>query len=244
MNELLLIAVAFALGGILKGATGAGAPIIAVPVLASLYGVPFAVAVFIFPNFITNSLQIHQFREHLKNPRFALLFGGAGFVGGAIGTIMLASLSPDTLKLLVGLVVVLYIVFRMFRPDWALSHAAAQWLVTPLGVIAGILQGATGVSAPVTITFLNAMRLERSVFVPTISIFFLSLAMVQLPLLMWFGIMDGRMMLYSLAACLPLVAAMPVGAYLVRHISKTTFDRTILILLAILAVKLLWEVLG
>ena len=50
MENLLPIAIAFAMGGILKGATGAGAPIIAIPVLALLYNVQFAVAVFIIPS--------------------------------------------------------------------------------------------------------------------------------------------------------------------------------------------------
>ena len=40
---LFAIALALALGGILKGATGAGMPVIAVPVIASIYGVQLAV---------------------------------------------------------------------------------------------------------------------------------------------------------------------------------------------------------
>ena len=47
--EFLIIFVAFAFGGILKGATGAGAPIIVVPLLAMYNGVVFAVTVFVIP---------------------------------------------------------------------------------------------------------------------------------------------------------------------------------------------------
>ena len=46
---LILVCVAFVLGGILKGATGAGAPFLAVPLMAILIDVPFAVAVFLAP---------------------------------------------------------------------------------------------------------------------------------------------------------------------------------------------------
>ncbi|WP_346909097.1 hypothetical protein [uncultured Roseibium sp.] len=42
------------LGGLLKGATGAGAPVIGVPVLAALTDVQFAVAVFVTSNLLTN----------------------------------------------------------------------------------------------------------------------------------------------------------------------------------------------
>jgi uncharacterized membrane protein YfcA len=51
-ENLALIALALALGGILKGATGAGAPHLAVPVLVVLRDVQFAVAVFVMPNII------------------------------------------------------------------------------------------------------------------------------------------------------------------------------------------------
>ena len=54
---IALAALAFACGGILKGAIGAGAPVIAVPILALLYDVPLAVALFTLPNLLSNSWQ-------------------------------------------------------------------------------------------------------------------------------------------------------------------------------------------
>ena len=41
---------AFALGGTLKGATGAGAPIITIPVIAAFYDVRIAVIIMVIPN--------------------------------------------------------------------------------------------------------------------------------------------------------------------------------------------------
>ena len=42
----LLAFAGIAAGGFLKGATGAGAPVVGVPVLAIVFGVPMAVAIF------------------------------------------------------------------------------------------------------------------------------------------------------------------------------------------------------
>ena len=41
-----------------------------------------------------------------------------------------------------------------------------------MGVGGGILQGSAGLSAPISITFLNSMKLERNQFIPTISVYF------------------------------------------------------------------------
>ena len=71
---LLLATVAFLLGGTLKGAIGAGSPIIAVPILSMLYGVPFAVSVFVLPNLVSNLWQGWQFRKNLLSLKFVLIF--------------------------------------------------------------------------------------------------------------------------------------------------------------------------
>ena len=50
------------------------------------------------------------------------------------------------------------------------------------------------------------------------------------------------LVLLSAAAILPLVAAMPLGNYLARFIAKETFDRLILVLLALIALRLVLSV--
>jgi hypothetical protein len=70
--------------------------------------------------------------------------------------------------------------------------------------------GGSGLSAPVSITFLNAIRLECKQFMVTISLFFAALGFVQLPLQIHFGIMTGERFIYSTLALVPLLAFMPV----------------------------------
>ena len=92
LESTLLIAIAFAVGGILKGATGAGAPIVAVPVLALIYNVQTAVALFIVPNIVTNLIQLFQYRRSDKRLKFSRTFA-----------------------------VLVYISFRLAHPQWQLD---------------------------------------------------------------------------------------------------------------------------
>ena len=110
----------------------------------------------------------------------------------------------------------------------------------PAIIFGGIMQGAGGVSAPVSVTFLNAMRLERLEFIATIAVFFAMMSLVQFPTLWSLGIMTPERAALGLAAALPLFGAMPLGAWLARHISREVFDRIILALLAIIACRLLY----
>lgn len=240
IESLLFIAMAFAIGGILKGATGAGAPVVAVPVLAIIYNVQIAVALFVVPNIVTNLIQLFQYRNSDKKKKFSREFAIAGFLGAGLGTVLLALLSSDNLMLTVALVVLVYVSFRLARPQWQLDMSWASRLAVPMGALGGVLQGAAGISAPISITFLNAIRLERAQFIATISLFFFVVGFIQLPLQIWYGIMTWERFVQSCVAVLPLTAFMPVGAMIGKRLSPVVFDRIILVLLTLLSARLIW----
>lgn len=242
--EVALAGLALALGGTLKGATGAGAPVLAVPVMAMFFGVELAVVIFVVPNFLTNVWQGWHYRAHRTSPRFTWGLALSGCVGVAIGSWLLATVAPRYLLLAVAVMVSVYVAFRLARPHWKLDETWAQRLLWPAGFTGGTLQGATGVSAPVSVTFLNAVGLSRPAFIGTIAVFFATLSAVQIPLLYWLGLMDGPRLLLGLAAVVPLIAFMPFGNWLAQRVSRQTFDRVILALLAVIALRLFWQALA
>ena len=239
--EIFLIGIAFALGGILKGATGAGAPIIAIPILAIHNDVQFAIAVFAVPSLVPNLIQGWAFRTHHLGLNFVVSFALSGAAGAFFGTLFLANIASDVLLRTVAIAVLVYVGFRFLRPDWRLTLKRASAMSVPVGLISGVLQGISGVAAPVCVTFLNAMLLERSQFIATISVFFTALAAVQIPALVFFNLLTIERFWLSCIALIPLLAFMPVGAYLARRISKPHFDRIVQVLLTAIALRLIFE---
>ncbi|WP_425050428.1 sulfite exporter TauE/SafE family protein [Psychromarinibacter sp. S121] len=244
VGEFALIFVALALGGLLKGAVGAGAPVVAVPVLALFFDVKLAVAVMVIPNLFSNLWQGWQYRKSRLPRPFTLGLALSGAIGAGTGSVILALVPSNLLLLAVAVTVLFYIAFRLARPDWGLSYPAALRVVWPAGFVAGNLQGATGISAPVSISFLNAMRLDRLAFLATISVFFALMSVVQIPVLWAYGLMDWQLVAYGVAAIVPLLAFMPVGNYIARFVPAKLFDRIILALLALIAVRMIWKALG
>ncbi|NHF74342.1 sulfite exporter TauE/SafE family protein [Paracoccus xiamenensis] len=242
MTEAILVAMlAFLLGGILKGAIGAGTPVIVIPLMSIYFDVPFAVAVFALPALVSNLWQGWSFRRHLSDRSFVLRLVVAAGIGALLGTLLLAALPSHWLSITVGLLALFYVGFRMAKPDWALNYAFARSLAVPAGLLAGILQGAAGISAPISVTYLHAMQLPRERFIPTISALFAAMALIQLPSLIGVGIMSWQILWLSLLACVPLFLGMPIGAALVRRFGAKAFDRTIMVLLLVIAVMLIAE---
>jgi len=237
-------ALGLVVGGILKGATGAGAPLLAVPLLVIFYDVQTAIAALTVPSLLANLWQAWLYRAAQSPFVFVAALAGAAAVGAVAGSILLVTLPAGILLASVGAAVFVYIGFRLSRPQWVMGPRMASILVAPAGFVGGILQGAVGISAPVSLTFLNAMRMERAQFIATVSVFFAAMSAVQIPALVGVGVMTAERAVMSLAACIPLFGAMPLGAFLARHISRETFDKLMLVILAVVATRLLVEALA
>ena len=236
--DLILAACGIALGGFLKGATGAGAPVVGVPILALAFGVPKAVAIFSVLNLLSNSWQAWTYRSALGRARFVATFAIAGAFGAAAGSVLLASLPTDALMGGLAGVVFLYVGLRLARPDWKIDRARGEAIAAPAGFVGGLMQGAGGISAPVSVTYLNAMRLERSEFVATISVFFFTMSTLQIPSLVALGVLTWERAGLALLAAIPLFGAMPLGEAAAKRVSKATFDKMILLLLVVVALRL------
>lgn len=241
--SILLAILAIALGGVMKGAIGAGMPIIAAPALTMLFNVQTAVAVLVVPNLLSNIWQAWHFRAQAMPMRFLVLFAGGGMLGVIVGTYLLSILPQEILQLLVAIAVLAYIALRLARPNWALQKPLAQSLSGPAGIMGGFLQGATGISAPASITFLNAMKLPRETFIATISIFFVAMSATQMVSLWQVGLMSLDTLTWGFAALGLVFLSMPLGNWLGRRASPRVFDRTMLAILAAIAAKILFEAL-
>ncbi len=227
------------LGGILKGATGAGVPVVAVPVMVLFVELPVAISVIAVVNLVTNSTQGWRYRGQHPDRRFSVIFASSVGLGTVFGTIVLASAPPSALLLTLAAVVLVYIAFRLSSPNWVLGRDRGRQLAGPLGTLGGILQGATGISAPVTLTFLNALALTRTEFIATVTAAFTAMALPQVITLWLYGFLDLERFLLGLSASFVVFAGMPVGAFLARRFGDRIFDRVILALLAAISVRLI-----
>lgn len=238
-SAIALAILGIILGGILKGATGAGAPVIGVPMLALAFDVPTAVVLFSIPNLFSNIWQVWAFRAHRLQPSFTWVFALAGLAGTVVGTFLLVGLPPRILTYFIASVVFCYVAFRLLHPKWQLGLGAATKMAAPVGAVAGVLQGAIGISAPVSISFLNAMGLERPVFIATVAAFFVAMAAVQIPMVVGFGLMTVELAAVGLGAVVLIFAAIPLGSALGRRLPKKAFDWLMLILLTGIAIRML-----
>jgi len=246
---LIIILAGLFLGAVLKGATGAGLPIIAIPTIAiptiaiptiaAFYDVRVAVVRLVIPNFITNAWQIIMYREHDLTNNFATHFALAGIVGAGFGTLLLASLPLLLLNIVIAVVVIIYIIIRIRQPTFKLPMAVMHKWKWIAGLGAGVLQGAVGLSSPITITFLHTGSFPRLTFIYVASLFFAGMSIIQVPMQLALGLMTSELAILSMLTLIPIALGLPLGARIGKKLSPKLFDQLILILLAAVAIKML-----
>lgn len=240
VETMLIAALALAAGGFAKGATGMGLPLIALPVLVPLLGLQHAVSLMTLPLIFTNAWQVWRFRGELRAPALAFMprFLAGCVVGIVIGTAALTMLPERLLVTGTGTILLAYIALRLFRPHLTLGPAGAKRYAVPAGISGGILQGATGISAPIGVTFIHSMSLLREAHLFAVSAMFMVYAVAQLFALWGAQIMRLEWLLHGVMALVPILAFMPAGQAFSSRLSRKAFDRLILVFLAVAGLKM------
>lgn len=236
---MAMVFTAIAFGSLLKGITGLGLPVVALPVLSYFLGLPHAIGVLAIPILITNLHQTVQTRTAWREVRFLWPGLPGGIVGLLVGVWFLTIMSPERLSLGIGIMLMIYISLKVFSPSFAFSQQAAYRLSPLAGFLGGFAQGATGLCAAVIVPFIQSINISRTAIIFTISTVFLIFSMVQLSALAYAGLLELHYIFEGFLAMLPVVIFMPFGNWLGKKISRAVFDRVFLVILGVIAIGLI-----
>jgi uncharacterized protein len=237
----LVIFAALAAGAVVKGATGMGLPLVALPALTAAFGLTHAIGLMVVPVLVSNAWQVWRLWRSRTDPALGfmplyLVGVGVGVVGG---TWLLKTLPERWLLVGLGLILVGYVAIRVARPTIRIGADLARRAGLPVGTVAGLLNGATGISAPVGVTFIHWMGLERDAHVLAVSAMFFVMGAVQLPAMFAAQLMQPVWLAEGALALIPIFLFMPLGRAIAMRMSREAFDRLVLVFLGIIGVKML-----
>lgn len=240
LQSIAMMSFAIGAGAFVKGVAGAGLPVIAVPVLSVFFGVPTSIAIMVIPVLLTNAWQMVEYRKARGEAQFLPWMLVAAVPGILVGTWLLAELPERQLSIGLGGIVICYIVLQLLHPSFNISGTLGRRLAPVTGFLSGALQGSTGISAPISVTFLHSLRLSREAYIFSLSALFLIFSSTQIPTLTYAGFLNRQVLLEGLLAIIPALAMLPVGSFVGRRIRREVFNKIILLVLATIAVKLLF----
>ncbi|BAN01492.1 sulfite exporter TauE/SafE family protein [Ilumatobacter coccineus] len=236
-TELAIVLAAVVVGSTVKAITGMGLPLISIPIAALFVDLDDAVVTIALANMLANGVLAVREREHLPETRDLPILAVAGVGGAIVGAIAFIRLPDEPLVIMLIVATVAYIVNFFARPDFRIEPARSKRFAPIAGGVAGIFQGAIGISGPIVGSWIHSYRLSRGAHIVSVTSLFLVSGSAQFAVLVASGELSGRVA-PSLLACIPVLAAIPLGTRIRDRVSSAGFDRAIIAMLCVSIVAL------
>lgn len=238
-ETLIIVVLALSAGSLAKGATGFGLPVVAMPIMAAFMDVDKAVVIMTLPGVASNLwlLKAH-WHERTHVPGLAS-FVALGPIGVIVGTWLLVSVSRSALSLVLAGWIIVYLLNLWANPHFRMSATVSRAVAPLIGFVAGLFQGTTGVSGPLVVTYAHALGLKKEPYVFTIVALFSIFTVIQLVVVEAYGLFTVERLVAGLAATAITLLVLPLGMRLGRRLDMRAFNRLIVGLLLLVAIKLL-----
>ncbi len=170
-----------------------------------------------------------------------------GAVPGIVaGWLTFGSVSPDLLRLLIGLIAVGFVAFQIARASgWVRVPASPPQVSTGYGwgAAAGFTSTLSHAGGPPAAMFLLGRRLDKTAYQATTVIVFWWVNLVKFPGYLALGMFTGASALANLLLAPVAVAGVLLGARLHQAIPEALFFRITYVLLTLTGGRLVWEAL-
>lgn len=241
VESLIIIFLALAAGSFVKGISGLGLPLTAIPVMAGYMDVDQAVAIMVLPGVFMNFWLLWTYRDHAVPIASLPLATLVGVLSVAVGAWVLSSTPEFYLLLFLCLWLGLYLL-RVLVKLWVDLPVANNRVTQFVSVAAaGLVQGSVGMAGPILAPYVHSLGLKQPQYVFVVSIYFQIFAITQLVSFLWLGLINTERAFQSLLACIPIIIFLPVAVWLSRYVSDRAFNGLIVVLLVVIEGRLIWK---
>jgi uncharacterized membrane protein YfcA len=225
LMQMLVIAGAFIVAGIAKGAIGMGMPPIAIGLMSFAVPLESAIAIMVVPTMVTNIWQAIYgggFRPLMR--RFGTMAATAMIGILAVGY-LLSDLGSSSTSGWVGVLLVLYslIALTPYRPR--VPRRAEPWANPLIGLASGAVAGSTGVAAVPFLPYMQSLDMDRHELVQALGIMFVFITGMLAVSLALHGAYHLTNSVAGIAAIAPTMVGVWLGQHARRRLSAETFRR-------------------
>lgn len=222
-GTIALIAVTFALAGLVKGTIGLGLPTVAIGLLGLVMPPAEAAALLVIPSVVTNAWQLAAGPSirALVRRLWPLLLGIALGTASAAGTLA----ASRSTSIAMGAALAGYGALGLLRLPLHVPPRLERWLGFPIGLANGALTAVTGTFVLPSVPYLQAIDLPREDLIQALGLSFSVSTVALAAALAHAGAFTGGTLGASALALVPALIGMQVGTWLRPRVPPETFRR-------------------
>ncbi len=234
------LAGALIVGGIVKGVTGIGLPIVTMAISLNFLPAQTVLALLVMPIVATNFYQAASMGNPMAPLRrfWILIVFLAGFLW--LGALLVTKLSAAGLFGTLGAAVCVFSAAQFFKPPQNALSPRLEKLTQPLaGMVGGILGGLTTIWGPPMLMYMLMLKLDKDTWVRSIGLIWF---MGSLPLTLGYwanGLLNEMTIWLSLAAILPGMAGIKIGERIRDMLNQDRFRKVLLVCMFLIGLNLI-----
>ena len=226
--QMAVIAGAFIVAGIAKGAIGIGLPPIAIGLMTLALPLGDALAIMTIPTLATNIFQALYGRQFLALLRRFGTMAVAAVIGVIAAAVFIGKLgSPGTIGWL-GLVMVLYALLALFAWRPVMPRAGEPWANPLIGLATGAVTGITGIAAVPFLPYMQSLQISKNELIQGLGILFVFITAALAAALVQQNVFDTANLIGGVAAIVPTVIGVWIGQKVRHAASPETFRKIFL----------------
>jgi uncharacterized protein len=164
----------------------------------------------------------------------------AGIVGALAGTFLLSSVSPDGLRVVLGLFVLVSVAYKFLSDRiQAMRYQPRLWHAPAAGLLSGIASGMFNSGGPPFNSYLLLQKLQARPFIATTAIFFALLNLIKVPGFLYTGVLNVPLLLSLWWVLLFIPLGIWVARMTIVRLSPAAFEWIVIILLILSSLWLL-----
>lgn len=232
-------ALTFLLAGLIKGAIGIGMPTAAISMLSQVIEPKTAIALVVIPTFVSNAWQMFRMGEIGRAFRDYWIFAIVLMSVLLATTSVTASISQETLMLIIGTVVVGFALTSLFFSPPHLPEKFDKPAQAILGAIGGVLGGLTAVWAAPIVIYLVSRRTEKDEFIRATG---LLITFGSVPLVIGFwsnGLFTPQVASISAFLVLPALIGFALGEAVRQKMPVASFSNTVQIVFLLMGLNII-----
>ena len=228
--------------GLSKGGLGGMLGALITPLMSFVVPVDQAIGL-ILPILMYADLFAVAFHWGHWNIRLVLLLLPGAITGIIVGTIFITNVPTDILRTGLGIIVLLFAVYKLFegRIIGSIQYQSRGWHGILAGTITGFSSTLAHTGGPPVSIYLLMQNLTPQVFVATSALFFFILNWMKVPFYMYAQLFDFPRLLSIVWIVIPIVRlGVWVGKWVAIRFEKKTFEKVILVLLVLSSLMLIF----
>jgi uncharacterized membrane protein YfcA len=165
----------------------------------------------------------------------------AGIAGALAGTLLLSSMSPNGMRIVLGIFVLGLVAYKFLSDRiQTIRYEPRRWHAPAAGLLAGVASGMFNSGGPPFNSYLLFQKLKPRPFIATTAIYFALLNLIKVPGFLYTGVLNVSL-LFSLWWVFLFI---PIGIWVARltltRLSPSAFESIIIVLLIFSSLWLLW----